>query len=835
MANKIIERDVNVRGRLIKLFRNCPKPDGWFGGVINTVDGPVGITGSCDVPVVIGMTLIAVVDVYANDDYGLQYKAKSVSVCMDDDRSLIAYLCSNRFQGIGQRTAEKIVFQYGKDTLMQISEHPDDVKRDCHVTDKQMESLIAGVNSYTRANRLFAKYPHLTDKWSRRLVGEVNALDSKFYDPEDDPFRRKYVTFEDISKKIDENPYCLVDEGVPFSIVDAVALYDCKWSWDNQVRVDYVFMLEMTKFMNRTGGTYINLMNQDDTNALRESFAKTLLNNAYDSRVSDIFVKDVMVRLSRNMDLCFDTSIMSEHHLYVSTMRQIEQGIVSECMHHLTGGNWGVLFDKKSESILTNVKLYFAKQRKRGLFSLSKEQENAVYFMIKHSLSCLKGGPGRGKTFVMKALAEAWSCVTHGEVVMLAPTGKAVARLKESTGWEEVQTISRCMLMQGIHSRSVSAETLDKYICDSDGGYTIHKCPNTLLIVDESSMIDFSEGFRILNLFHDCHIVFVGDSSQLPPIEPGAFFRELIVSDGVPVFELVENHRTESLEISENADRVLNGDAKMDITNNFSLMPCDDESGVQYILDMYQQHLAQGAEFSDILLMSPVNKGVGSVTDINTRLQDLMNPQVQNVQAVYDKYRRGRYYDTRGWVIPGVEHHGLKFRIGDRVMNMKNHAGEDWCKYRYDNPDDKKTDRGCGYFNGDTGIILRYYFSDGRHEDSYVMVLLDDKRLVEIDISDFHEWVFAYCITVHKSQGCEAKYCMLMLPSKLGGPWYANSRFLNQNLLYTAITRAKTSYTVVGNMTAFKSCVQTPYAYHNTALSTYINNKALPYLVQQTL
>ena len=830
MGNRLIEKDVNVRGKLVKLFRNCPKPDGWFGGVIRTHGELVGITGSCDIPVTVGMTLNAVVDAYEHSEYGEQYKASSVSVVMTDDASLIAYLSSSRFPGVGRVTAEKIVFEYGPDTLEMIEKQPDVVKNTCKLSDRIISILQSGVSSKSRANRLFAQFPHLTERWASRLAGEVNASDVE-NGKVADAFRRKHVLLKDIVKNIENNPYFLISEGVPFPIADAIALYDCKWSWDNVVRVNYIFMSELEKFMNRTGATYVNLMNNEDTISLRESLSFILTGNKYDNRVSDVFVKDVMVRLARDRKLVFDVSLRNESHLYDSRMRFMEQCIVSEVMHHLMGGMLGDKFDSVAKSMLKKVSIKFMRDRHAGVFGLAKEQEDAIYFILQNSLSCLCGGPGRGKTFVMKTLAETWKSEVGGDVLMLAPTGKAVGRLKESTNWEQAETIARCLLMQQVRRNDVSSDKVAGHICDVDGLWSIKNSYETLVIIDESSMVDFEEGYAVLELFHDCHIVFVGDSSQLPPIEPGAFFHELITSGVVPVFELKKNHRTESVEISDNADLILTGNTRFNVTNNFTLMPCDDETGVQYILDMYQQYLAAGAEFSDILLMSPVNKGVGSVTDINGRLQELLNPQVVTANLIRDNKACGSYYDAHGWVIPGVEHHGIRCRIGGRVMNTKNHADGPWYKYEYNNPDEKQIDRGYGYFNGDTGQVLRYYFSGVGYDEPYLMILLDDGRVVSIPVSEFREWVIAYCITVHKSQGCEAKHTILMLPSKLTGTWFTNSKFLNQNLLYTAVTRARSTYTMVGNMGACKACVQTPYDYKNTALATYINNRAVPYLV----
>ena len=115
------------------------------------------------------------------------------------------------------------------------------------------------------------------------------------------------------------------------------------------------------------------------------------------------------------------------------------------------------------------------------------------------------------------------------------------------------------------------------------------------------------------------------------------------------------------------------------------------------------------------------------------------------------------------------------------------------------------------------------------------MVLLDDGRIVEIDVEDFREWVFGYCITIHKAQGSEAPFCMIVLPDRLASSWWAESHFLTRNLIYTAVTRAKSDVWLLGNPAVFANAVRYPHQYHNVLLGTHLNLKLQPYLMKKMM
>lgn len=815
MADTILERDVTVQGKLVQLYNGCPKPGGWFAGKIQVGYKTYGIKGVCSSLVSVGMIL----DITANlvdSKYGKQYDASHVSICTSDSSTMRKYLASSNFPGIGNIIASRLVSEYGDKLYEAVKTKPDDVKAKCGLNDKQMTSLIDGLSNNTIQNALEREYPHLGAAWIREII------DKKVFS--DEP------SFKTIKFTIDRNPYVLLMvRGLSFRKADEVALYDLKLAWNDDRRVDCVFKKSMEDFMNRTGSTYLNLNDVSDMAEFEKVFCK-YLGVSVDSQ----FIKPAMFRILKSCTFLTLENFGNEIHLYHSKMWTVESNIIRS----LIGHNYNTVRDMNLCGLFpvwnNRLDKYIKKSKQEGTWGLCKEQEDAVRFVFNRSLSCIIGGPGRGKTHVIRKLIDSWMAVTGGKVLTLAPTGKAVNRMKEATGYLKAETLARFIMMNSYHSDYEKDD--EDYIYDELRD-SIKVGEDVLIIVDESSMVDFEEGCDLLRLTDNCHVVFVGDAGQLPPIEPGAFFREMLVSGVIDYFELKVNHRTKSKEISDNADLIKMGDAKMQLTNNFQLAPMTDNMVSDYIVNEYQNLLKNGYTFSDILLLAPVNRGVGGVSDINTRLQSILNPYTNMYQKLYDSKNDIYYEDKRGLEIPGKPTGNLKLRIYDRVMNTQNHVGVRWSKYKDNDVTKCRIDEGDGIFNGDTGTIIRYEYPplNNVREPARVVIQLDDNRIVRIPVDAFGEWVPGYCVTIHKSQGCEAKVVMIALTSVLSGQWFVDSCFLNRNLMYTAVTRGQDSVQIVGNIKAFKQSVVTEYEYHNTVLSTKLNQVVTPILIQRSI
>lgn len=781
MSDILLDSNIKFSGKLTSLFRNCPKPSGWFAGMMFSQKlGQVKVTGTCSIKVSVGLHLDIVADLYKTS-YGEELRAKTVIVAMNSDDALIAYLSSPQFPKIGRVTAEKIVSEFHTDAVTYILNRPDVIKSRCNLSDSQIDTLTKGILDSSVENQLQRSYPHLGSTWASAIVKQKTLG----------------VTFESIASKINFNPYRLLEiEKLGFKKADEVALLDCGLSWNDDRRINEIAKLSMIEFMNKNKSTYLDIKNLNNM-ALFESLILKKLNVS----VSQTFIADAIQRLINNQVFYLDISC-NQKNLYLAEMRDYEQTIVYEINRHL---NRPDDIDKKAVAL-------FKRRKNRNKLLLNAGQEQALFTCLSNHIAVITGGPGRGKTHLIKSLADIWleSNAKH-QIIMLAPTGKAVNRMKEATGFSDVATIARFMY------RNRGDDRDSDYVSVNDN-YNIKLNSNTLVIIDEASMIDFQEAAGLLYLLQDCRIVFVGDKNQLPPIEAGPFFAELLKSNAVEVAELTENMRTKSIEISENADKIITGDKTFNYTNNFMMMPTDDIDSLDKIVAEYQTLLANGIDFKDILVMCPIREGAAAVTDINRRMQELLNPCINPMTAVVTNNKTERYTDTRGFSIPARKHDNLDFRIGDRVINLKNHADQTTRLYKNNNMMSVLLDESQGIFNGDMGTIVRYNFATGMSSSPSVDILFDNNRFANITIEQFDEFALSYCITVHKAQGSEAEHVLISMPSRL---LYMRD-FLSQNLLYTAVTRAKSSVTVFGNIDAMLACVGQPYEYHNTNLGEYI-------------
>lgn len=521
--------------------------------------------------------------------------------------------------------------------------------------------------------------------------------------------------------------------------------------------------------------------------------------------------------------------------------------------------------------------------------ALDDSQKAAVRAVLKSRMSFVTGGPGTGKTRTLGAIVEAWTMFYGGDhdregrprVMVLAPTGKAMNRAKSSTGCGCCGTIDRLFvknssLMKPFWDGSVAGcEGLDIEAVTSE---QFHVGPGSLVIVDESSMIDVEKAGKLLFLLRGCTIVFAGDVDQLPPIEPGAFFRECLDSNRATVAKLTENHRSRTNKaLPAVANSVRSGAVldKGDFTNfnpdmalrddrmDMALMTAQD--GPAYdgyltpaenvVVFEFRRLMARGVDPRDIMVLSPFRgeSGGRSVPDrlstynLNGLLQDVVNPVYAggSYAARGSTDAEGTYLEGRGRPTGVFDAQKREIRIGDRLMNLSNSPDLEWRQFEGHDflrglPVPYACNENKGVFNGEGGVVRRVYMErDGKAKDAKpcrLLIELDDQRssaeraafpekpkwlVLNVDrervrngVKTYYldNWVLGYCITVHKSQGCEAPYVIAALSatgmSRVA--WMRDSTFLSRNLLYTAITRAGESCLLVGPLEFVNMCAATP-------------------------
>lgn len=380
-------------------------------------------------------------------------------------------------------------------------------------------------------------------------------------------------------------------------------------------------------------------------------------------------------------------------------------------------------------------------------------QRQAISETFKNGILVLTGGPGTGKTTTLNAIIKLFQ--SRDMIIELAaPTGRAAKRITELTG-REAKTIHRLLEVEWVEGDKQQFCRNEKNPLDCD-----------VIIIDEASMIDailFENLLKALRL--NCRIILVGDSDQLPSIGAGNVLGDILAADVFPSIKLKKVFRqaNESM-IVRNAHAIINGE-QTDFNNKksdcFFLERQDKYSAVETVLSLVTERLPTAYNFdpiTDIQVLCPSRLLDTGANNLNNLLQEQLNPRIKNS--------------------PQLAYKGVYFRIGDKVMQIKNNYDIEYKK------DDGTY--GSGVFNGDMGCITEI---DNR---AGIMKVRFEDRIVTYFNEDFNQLELAYAVTVHKSQGSE--YPCVIVPL-----FDVPSKLMYRNLLYTAVTRAKELLVLVGS------------------------------------
>ncbi len=378
---------------------------------------------------------------------------------------------------------------------------------------------------------------------------------------------------------------------------------------------------------------------------------------------------------------------------------------------------------------------------KKMEMTFAESQIAALQMAIESKVSVITGGPGVGKTTIVRALVEVMKAKSLS-IVLAAPTGRAAKRMEESAGMSAV-TIHRLLRF---------LPHLNRFECDEDT-----PVEGDVFIIDESSMIDIKLMASLLcALPSHAHIVLVGDIDQLPSVGPGNVLRDVLSSDTVPSVRLDTIYRQAARSsIVENAHRVNHGESlelpQGDSLHDFYFVAVDDpDLAVEKLVNLVTERIPQRFQLdprTDIQVLSPMRRGQHGIENLNTVLQAVINPSLISVK------RFGRDY-----------------REGDRVMQIRNNYDKD-------------------VYNGDIGSISRI------DSDNDIVDVLFGQRSVRYENRELDELVLSYASTIHKSQGSEYPAVVILITT-------SHYKMLKRNLLYTGITRGRQLVCVVGSRRA---------------------------------
>ncbi|MBT3339996.1 MAG: ATP-dependent RecD-like DNA helicase [Planctomycetes bacterium] len=382
---------------------------------------------------------------------------------------------------------------------------------------------------------------------------------------------------------------------------------------------------------------------------------------------------------------------------------------------------------------------------RRATFTPDESQRRAVEMALESPFAVMTGGPGTGKTTTLRLLLEIYDAAGFGPVELASPTGRAAKRLQEATG-RKASTIHRLLGFDPMENgfRHNEDNPIDARV----------------LVLDEVSMLDLPLAHALLRATADgCRVLFVGDADQLPSVGPGSVLRDLVASAAIPTTRLARIHRQDQGSgIIEAAHAILEGCLPETATSggsgDFFLSIQDDAEQAATMVEKIVCERIPGKydidPMQDVLVLAPMYRGALGVDALNDRLAASLNPD----GAAGPEWANG-------------------LRVGDRIMIVRND---------YDRE----------VFNGDTGIVLAIGTNNVSLEvGGYIL---------EYKANEMHDFIRSYCVTVHRSQGSEAKAVVVVLGS-------SHYMMLRRNLLYTAVTRGKDLVVVVANRQALRQAV----------------------------
>ncbi len=647
----------------------------------------------------------------SHPSYGKQFEAEFLERLMPQTANdILSYLSGRVIRGIGPRMAGRIVSRFGDETL--------------HIMEREPERLaeIPGISA-AKAKvigeefRLQVGIRHLMEFFAlHQLPAELAVRTYKLYG-------------NSAVDMLYDDPYLLTDEGLdaPFGAVDRFAIA-LGISGEDPRRVESGILFELRYNLN-SGHSF-----------LPES--KLIAASAQLLTVTEHAVTQAIARLLHAGRLVSDElagiSVIYLPQLYVAE---------AYCARRLLDAA------KKSHKLPQDWQKQIARAAAESGITYSDQQNQAIKTAASSGLLLLTGGPGTGKTTIVKGILSLYAQMGL-DCVLAAPTGRAAKRLTEVTG-QEACTIHR-LLEAGIDPHT------GQMIFARDENNPLKA---QVVIVDEMSMVDVMLLYNLLQAVPEtARLIFVGDPDQLPPVGPGFPFSDMLRCQVLPNVRLTEIFRQaqQSL-IVMNAHRVNRGEMPVlhDVKSDFFFLPeRSEESVAQTIVSLCANRLPQnmGIRPDQIQVLSPTKKGAAGTVELNRKLQSQLNP------AAPTKKER-TYGDT-------------VFREGDRVMQIRNNYDILW----------KKSDGsmvGSGIFNGDVGTIQQI-----DHAMQTITVVFDDRE-AEYDFDQLGELELAYAMTVHKSQGSEYRAVVL-------SAWNGSAYLLSRSILYTAITRAKELLVIVG-------------------------------------
>ena len=680
--------------------------------------------------------------------YGKQLKAETFEKELPQTKdAIISYLSSGLFKGIGKKTAQNIVNALGENAINDILNHPEVLENVPSLSKKKQQQIAEQISANQESEKIMIRLHDL---------GFGPKLSMAIY---------QFYMGETLNV-LDENPYQLVYDikGIGFNKADQLAR-NIGIAANSPERLKAGLLYTLEEECIKQGHTYLPYSYIIDT-------TREMLNSENNEEViSDDILLKMIESLSEEKKLISSNEQVSIPSLYYSELKSVQN--LYRIKTHT---------NKLKKIEQSDLQIHIGEIESNNHVNYATSQKEALETAMNSKVMLLTGGPGTGKTTVIKGIVELYAEI-HGlslnyddyneddyPVALAAPTGRASKRLQESTGLDAM-TIHRFI---GWNQDTQPQDILDNEI------------NARLIIIDEMSMVDtwlFHQFLTVVPL--DAQIIFVGDEDQLPSVGPGQVFKDLIDSKTIPRVNLTEVYRQQDgSSIIDLAHRMKMGEP-IDITQRYhdrSFIDCSANQIPEVVDKVVKSAVKKGYNMSDIQVLAPMYKGNSGIKRLNQMLQSILNPKQD---------------DSRE-----IEFGDVVFRKGDKVLQLVNRPNDN-------------------IFNGDIGVIVGIFWAKENALNKDVIVV--DFEGIEITFTrqDLLELTHAYCTSIHKAQGSEFPIVIMPIVRQY-------FKMLQRPILYTGLTRAKQSLVLLGETQAFdiglKTNGQQRLTHLNHLLTSYFDN-----------
>lgn len=679
-------------------------------------------------------------EVTSHPRFGEQFKSNTYKKTVPKTLgSVIQYLSGDNFPGIGKKTATNIANTLGINAIEKIAEDIE-VLKDVPGLAKNKHEMIH--------NHIVLNYESENVMLKLNDLGFGQKLAVKILS----------VYGSETMKVLDTNPYKLASDiqGIGFKKADSIA-QQSGLPANSEERLYSGILHTINEHVMNEGHTYI------DTDVLTEKVLALLNTNTV------YFTSDDVAGASQVLE-DKEALVMNDQRVYIPSLYYSEVKSAEQIINMQTLD----LEHEYDEKDITNC----IKDIESDIgITYNTLQKEAIHKAMNTPVSIITGGPGTGKTTLVKGIIETIHRLNHYEnieayededypIKLVAPTGRAAKRLSDLSGLRAT-TIHRLIGW----GRDMEDEEWAEVVSDIDADF---------VIIDEMSMVDTWLFYQLIrNIPATTSIIFVGDKDQLPSVGPGNVFHDLIHSKAIPLTELKEVYRQGEgsgivkLAHAINNNEVLDFSKKM---NNISFIDASIHQIPNYVHEIVTRAVKKGYTMRDIQVLAPIYRGSAGINNLNKVLQDILNPESDDLSelSVAD----------------------VVFREGDKVLQLVNRLEDN-------------------VFNGDAGIIEEIRLRDEHMVDSDTITVDFEGQKITYERKELIELSHAYCTSIHKAQGSE--YPIVIMPIV---PNY--HAMLYKNIIYTGITRAKESLVLCGDKNAFYQALNRYVPKRNTSFVMYL-------------